>query len=683
MSLAVEEKIQNYRHMKLDHLYSLRNNFTVIGLTGRTGAGCTQIAEILSNSFESLQQNGLRNEIDFEDYIFRQKYSICKNFLKHERNWIRYEVIQYKKVLLFYILNKYGGNRSDIQELFKLYYREDKKDINIEMVEMLMRDIISIDLKFKDLINDIKSFESFSDRMEKSQLQKLNDIFWGDQYKDLSDQIFKALEQQGYFRSRMLLHKVACNIRKSGDPKNGTTNDIKNIYSIAELINKIIKARSLYNDEKKPTKIVIDSLRNSLEIMFFKERFSAFYMIATKDVLSNAREQIKKRLKSKIKRPNELSEVIEKLFDLDETEYLTNDFSRGLFSSPDVENCIQKSDFHIVNLNKEQVDAFYPPNNSSFLTKEEQIMKLVSLIEHPGLITPSSTERAMQIANTAKLNSGCISRKVGAVITDTNYYVKAVGWNDVAKGHTPCNLRTVADFLSEDDALNTNQNYSEFEKGHYSEHASFKYKAKKPGNFKEALVDYFKENFEKNREDLKGKNCSFCFKTVHNYYEGQANQVHTRSLHAEENSMLQITKIGGSGIENGYLFTTASPCELCSKKAYQLGIKTIYFIDPYPGIAVDQILKGGKNQPRLLPFSGAIGNAYHKLYETFMSTKDEISMTLEINPKKNLTKEFSNVLSKSNNDKLEEFAKSNNLSDEEVFKILLDAVQNHKPKTAP
>ena len=156
---------------------------------------------------------------------------------------------------------------------------------------------------------------------------------------------------------------------------------------------------------------------------------------------------------------------------------------------------------------------------------------------------------------------------------------------------------------------------------------------------------------------MNGKNCSFCFKTVHNHYEGEANQVHTRSLHAEENAMLQITKLGGTGAKGGYLFTTASPCELCSKKAYQLGIEKIYFIDPYPGISVDQILLGGKekNQPKLIPFSGAIGNAYHKLYESFMAYKDEISMTLEIKPKNKLTKEFKNILGKSENQELKSF----------------------------
>jgi Cytidine and deoxycytidylate deaminase zinc-binding region len=121
-----------------------------------------------------------------------------------------------------------------------------------------------------------------------------------------------------------------------------------------------------------------------------------------------------------------------------------------------------------------------------------------------------------------------------------------------------------------------------------------------------------------------------CFKSLRNSITEGKNQVHTRSLHAEESAFLQITKYGGNGIKGGKLFTTASPCELCSKKAYQLGIKVIYYIDPYPGIAGKQILNAGaiENQPTVRLFNGAIGKAYHWLYEPIMSYKDELSLLL-------------------------------------------------------
>lgn len=94
--------------------------------------------------------------------------------------------------------------------------------------------------------------------------------------------------------------------------------------------------------------------------------------------------------------------------------------------------------------------------------------------------------------------------------------------------------------------------------------------------------------------------------------------------------MLQISKYGGQGLKGGILFTTASPCELCSKKASQLGIEKVYFIDPYPGISEPQILSNNRNKKmQLNQFKGVIGKSYNKLYEPFMAYKDEVTIMLD------------------------------------------------------
>ncbi|EIP0375722.1 deoxycytidylate deaminase, partial [Escherichia coli] len=128
-----------------------------------------------------------------------------------------------------------------------------------------------------------------------------------------------------------------------------------------------------------------------------------------------------------------------------------------------------------------------------------------------------------------------------------------------------------------------------------------------------------------------GRNLSYCFKDIHNDLdkEKKGNQVHTRALHAEENAFLQLAKYGGIGVLGGKLYTTASPCELCAKKAYQLGISEIVFIDPYPGIAQDHIINIGSKPPKLIQFRGAIGKSYHRLYEQIIPIKDELEYLLE------------------------------------------------------
>lgn len=668
--------------MKLDKLYSLRTDFTIIGLTGRTGSGCSKIAELLSLDFPNLEACGLRDEPEFTDTTFYRKYEICKNYLSHSNNWKPFIILKYTNVLLFYILHQYGGEHKKISELFLENFKEHSKEANKDVVYELMNSISKIDKDNDALIKEIKSLKNFHDIRTDDQLLNLEKFFFDGRFEVLASKIFEALETNGYLRTRKLLHWVSCNIRSTGDCLGKKEKDIKNIYSIAILINRLIKAKRLKNGNEKPTKIVIDSLRNSLEIMFFKERYSAFYMLATKDVIGNAKERLDEKIKEKIKVEEGRKNIIEQLLQLDATEYRTKDFSRGEFSSPDVENCIQKSDYHIFNLKKEHLEEFAKEklegNSNGFFTREEQLMKLVALIHQPGIITPSAAERAMQIANTAKLNSGCISRKVGAVVTNSEYYILSVGWNDVPKGHTPCNLRDVTDFQVT--PIKNEKHYSKFEKGDATGTSTYKYKGEIPGNFKDALVEYFHSSLATMGADLNGKNCSFCFKTVHNHYEGESNQVHTRSLHAEENAMLQITKLGGVPEKDGYLFTTASPCELCSKKAYQLGIKKIFYIDPYPGISIDQILEGGNSQPVLIPFLGAIGSTYHELYEPFMSYKDEIAMTLELKPQKKISKEITNILNEIRDPEINDFLKKTKLNDDEVIELVKFSIKSYKEK---
>jgi deoxycytidylate deaminase len=216
----------------------------------------------------------------------------------------------------------------------------------------------------------------------------------------------------------------------------------------------------------------------------------------------------------------------------------------------------------------------------------------------------------MQLAFVAKLNSGCISRQVGAAVADKSFSIKSVGWNDVPKGQTPCLLRSVDNLLSGGDA----SSFSDFEKDDV--------------DIRKDLSQQFAGR--KKLKSSTGLACPYCFKDAYNRTKGEKNQVHTRSLHAEENAFLQLAKHGNSGIDGGVLYTTASPCELCSKKAFQLGIKEVVYVDPYPGISAPHILNSGDLQlrPVLRLFSGAVGHAYHRLYEPILPIKDEFSARL-------------------------------------------------------
>lgn len=383
---------------------------------------------------------------------------------------------------------------------------------------------------------------------------------------------------------------------------------------LAHKINQIIKVFRRWNkDHNKPTLIVIDALRNPFEVLYFRERYSAFYLLSV-----NTTEDIRhQKLFEKGLRTDEIKKI-------DEGEKLTKDDSRSEVANRyqfiDIDACIEHSDIFLTH-NGTEVGKNYDFVN--------QIFTYLALILHPGLVPPSPLERVMQVAYTAKLNSGCLSRQVGAAVTNKSFSVQSIGWNTSAEGQTPCSIRSLYDlYQQEDDSA-----FSSFEKND----PEFK-------GFISTLATRYKKLDPK---DMKGLTLTYCFKDVYTTIKSpkqQGNQVHTRSLHAEENAFLQLAKYGTAGIEGGILFTTASCCELCAKKAYQLGIERIYYIDAYPGISQSHILESGREdrRPKMLLFHGAIGRAYISLYNPLLPLKDEIRTLTGIDVKTDILKDTKN-----------------------------------------
>ena len=598
----------------IETIYKIRKNFIILGLTGRIGSGCTTAANFLSKNID--EHNLKEICIDDKSSDSKRKKYIIWNF--YNKNWHPFEIITMSDIITLFIF-KYSYNElANVISYFNEKIREAKnifnnanKDFiekkghlykrfkNFDEIEfdtfISSKDYEDIRGEFSCLLENIKDEEYF-----KSISKKTIEKFW-----ESSRKFKEILNQKTYKNYTDLYQLCGDNIRLYGDIKilNEKINP-QNIYSIAEITNKIIKIYRKENEKlNKPTYIVLDAVRNVLEAYYFRERYSAFYLIA----INSNDEDIKYRLSNKDNRLTK--EEIENILIHEDKDLELNSLEN--FVSQNIRACIVNSDIFIKNNGKNIHDEFLK------LEIYGNLVKYISLIQHPGLITPSSDELMMQIAFTSKLMSGCISRQVGACVTNKYGSIKAVGWNDVAEGQTSCILRSASELLK-----NSNANaYSVFEK---------------MNKFKEKCLkkEYTEDNISSLKE--KGLNDSYCFKSVYTKCEKKQtyNQVHTRALHAEENAFLQLAKYGsGESIIDGTLYSTASPCELCSKKAYQLGIKRIVYIDPYPGIAKENILQSGKHPPKIELFTGAIGTAFHKLYTQIIPYKDEINSLL-INLKK-------------------------------------------------
>ncbi|WP_026601245.1 deoxycytidylate deaminase [Methylomonas sp. 11b] len=545
--------MSNYLKSAISKIYGEDDDFILLGLTGQTGSGCSTVARILSSEKSKIKHSLFSGSCPSSNE--KRKELIVGKFF--ESNWEAYRVLQVRSI------------------------------ITLTLVDCGIHDAI-IYLKGKSIVDD-KALDLLREKLEEIKQEKDSTVSLSDFYTirlpELSDQIRPILGETSFVS---MYQTIGTNIRMSGSPIEEGIQEGK-FFTLAGEINDI--ALKIRDEDKKfgrKTLLVIDAIRNPLEAIYFQERWASFYLVA----VSCSDEDRRRRLRKLGYNESDVDK-------LDKQEYVRRKLEdKESYFIQDIQSCLERSDLYISNPNE---------NNSvsEFRTLASQVIKFASLMKRPGLITPTAIERCMQIAYTAKLNSGCISRQVGAVVTDSNFSIHSVGWNDTPHGQVPCNLRNRFNLLQGKDQLA----YSEFEKNNNE------------------YLEFFRGKSDRYAEiENEGRNVSYCFKSEYNEFKGEKNnQVNTRSLHAEENAFLQISKYGGMGVEGGNLFTTASPCVLCSKKAYQLGIKNIYYIDPYPDIATSHILQGGANNPNLILFSGAIGRAFHYLYTPIVAYKDELN----------------------------------------------------------
>lgn len=582
-------------------IFDLRGKFAIIGLTGRTGSGCSTVANILcTEEFSKLalqlpDRNGEQLTND------ERKYQIYYDYLKE--NWIPAIKIKVTLIIVWIcMLSEYDSLINDLekwledniktgtrkkQELLLIFKKIFENNTNTASIRNKAKEYFKyLNQKDYKYIDDIEKIVQISEFLEKKLPQHYNSLktIIDEENHHYTIEVFQILGN--FIRDRL---ELEANKQEK--------------VSIIELVNLLIKFYRHKNkniEKKEKTIIIIDALRNPYEILFMRERYSSFYTIS----VNTPEEERQRRLYTKSYTRRQVEEC-------DKTEYPNKPSLQEIYLRQNIEKCNEISDIHLFN--------GYEPNPSNLQLLTKQIALYMSLILHPGLVPPSNEERTMQIAYTAKYNSGCLSRQVGAVITNDQFAIKAIGWNDVPEGQTPCILRNSLNVLDAKADKSAYSNYELYETGFQEK-------------LKNKITCHINPMSKDIKERLHGRHVPYCFKDVYNNKEhGENNQVHTRSLHAEENAFLQISKHGGQGIQGGKLFTTASLCELCAKKAYQLGIKEIYYIDLYPGISKKHILENGIYRPKMKLFHGAIGRAYIHLYQPILSYKDEIRELLNPN----------------------------------------------------
>lgn len=115
------------QNIPVEKMYEQRQNFTIVALTGITGSGCSDFAELMHSKFIDNDDNGwgqkskglirkleeLPKEENKRTFVFKREYETCLNYCQ---NYKVFEIIKYKNVLLFHMFRSVAAKHTEYEE---------------------------------------------------------------------------------------------------------------------------------------------------------------------------------------------------------------------------------------------------------------------------------------------------------------------------------------------------------------------------------------------------------------------------------------------------------------------------------------------------------------------------------------------------------------------------------------
>jgi deoxycytidylate deaminase len=194
-----------------------------------------------------------------------------------------------------------------------------------------------------------------------------------------------------------------------------------------------------------------------------------------------------------------------------------------------------------------------------------RVERFIHLILWTQVITPTSGETAMYFAASAAGNSACLSRQVGAAVTDSSGEVVAVGWNDVPR---------FGGSLYMADPENDPQ--SNHDKRCWNLQGGTCFNDQEKRLIAEVLVDELVKAAAVSSDDR-----GLALNTIITNNKVRSLIEFSRSVHAEMHAIINAGKLTAGTIEQGKMFITTYPCHNCARHIVAAGVREVYYIEPY------------------------------------------------------------------------------------------------------
>jgi deoxycytidylate deaminase len=342
---------------------------------------------------------------------------------------------------------------------------------------------------------------------------------------------------------------------------------------------------------------IIDSIKNPYELYVLKEVYrNLLYFIG----IFSPDEMRKEFLKKKEMKEIEIVELIE--------QDTHEDFPHG----QGVGDTFMQADYFL------RVDSL------SIGQTRQKLHRVFHLVFGTEIITPTDDETAMYFAASAATNSACLSRQVGAAITDQNGNLISVGWNDV-----PCFGGNLYQHKSQDSLGENDNRCTNFFNGKCSNDF---HKDRISKKLIELLVMNGLVDKEKKSEAIATIRSS----------ELKGLIEYSRAIHAEMHAIIIGSQKAGDKMIKGKLFCTTYPCHNCARHIVLAGIIEVYYIQPYPKSLATELHSDSittdeaqSNKVKFLLYDGIAPSRYQQLFKMLPdSRKDRNGKKIKVDYKK-------------------------------------------------
>ncbi|GAB3464444.1 anti-phage dCTP deaminase [Massilia terrae] len=288
------------------------------------------------------------------------------------------------------------------------------------------------------------------------------------------------------------------------------------------------------------TAYLIDQIKHPDEVLMLRTVYrKLFHLVGVISVAERRRSRLQSDLRAD---PSELSDLMER------------DRKQESDNGQQLDKALKLADFFV------STDA------GTTLSLQRKLRRFIGLLHGENGITPTSQEYGMYAAYSAGLKSACLSRQVGAAVTDSNGKVVSTGCNDVPKASG--GLYTSEDGPHDRRCV------------HREEQVCFNDREKRShkSDIRQSLRDLKDSSGNKLIPDEELENA---LTAVYRASHIDDLTEFSRAVHAEMDALIALARLGTNGIAGGSLYTTTFPCHSCARHIVAAGIRKVYYIEPY------------------------------------------------------------------------------------------------------